>query len=541
MKRGKLVLAVLALGLGLFMTMLDGTIVNISIPSIMRDFNAGISSISWVLDAYLLTMAVLILTMGRLADQFGRKLMYGVGLSIFTLGSLLCALSLDVGWLIGFRILQAVGGAIMIPCTMAIMTASFPAEKRGAAMGIWAAIGVSAAAVGPSLGGVIVEHLNWNWVFYINLPIGILALTLSVIGVTESRDPSTPKKLDLFGMAAFSVSVFSLALAVIRGEEWGWGSTRIISLFILAGVALAVFILWEMRQSQPMLDLGLFRKVTFSSAIVCQLLVGFGMLGAMFLLTMFLQNVMGYSAMKAAVAITPIPATALVFSPIAGRICDKIGPRIPTILGMVALGLGIFLFSQLKVDPGWGAVAWRAVIVGFGMALTNAPLAVAAMGATTAGKEGVGAGVLNASRLVGMTLGVAICAALLSGSISAHLSAAKTEVRIVVMEDQQIPEQVKDVILAEVEQIGESGGRQSAPDIAAMVAGKGIPPDLLPQVEQLSQQISSTVRMHMTNAFNDVFPVIAAVAGCGTIPALLLRRPRTKSHDQSLSGHASGV
>ncbi len=541
MKKGKLVLAVLALGLGLFMTMLDGTIVNISIPSIMRDFNASVSSISWVLDAYLLTMAVLILTMGRLADQFGRKLMYGVGLSIFTLGSLLCALSMNVGWLIGSRVFQAVGGAIMIPCTMAIMTASFPAEKRGAAMGIWAAIGVSAAAVGPSLGGVIVEHLNWNWVFYINLPIGILALALSVIGVTESRDPSTPKKLDLFGMAAFSVSVFSLALAVIRGEEWGWGSTSIISLFILAGVALAVFILWEMRQSQPMLDLGLFRKVTFSSAIVCQLLVGFGMLGAMFLLTMFLQNVMGYSAMKAAVAITPIPATALVFSPIAGRLCDRIGPRLPTILGMIALGLGIFLFSQLRVDPGWGAVAWRAVIVGFGMALTNAPLAVAAMGATTAGKEGVGAGVLNASRLVGMTLGVAICAALLSGSISAQLNAAKAEVRIVVMENQQIPAQVKDVILVEVEKIGESGGRQSVPDIAAMVEGKGIPPDLVPQVEQLSQQISSTVRMHMTSAFNDVFPVIAAVAGCGVIPALLLRRPRTKSPDQSLSAHASGA
>ncbi len=535
MKRGKLVLAVLALGLGLFMTMLDGTIVNISIPSIMRDFNASVSSISWVLDAYLLTMAVLILTMGRLADQFGRKLMYGVGLSIFTLGSLLCALSMNVGWLIGSRVFQAVGGAIMIPCTMAIMTASFPAEKRGAAMGIWAAIGVSAAAVGPSLGGVIVEHLNWNWVFYINLPIGILALALSAIGVTESRDPSTPKKLDLFGMAAFSVSVFSLALAVIRGEEWGWGSASIISLFVLSGVSLVVFILWEMRQSQPMLDLGLFRKVTFSSAIVCQLLVGFGMLGAMFLLTMFLQNVMGYSAMKAAVAITPIPATALVFSPIAGRLCDKIGPRIPTILGMVALGLGIFLFSQLRVDPGWGAVAWRAVIVGFGMALTNAPLAVAAMGATTAGKEGVGAGVLNASRLVGMTLGVAICAALLSGSISTHLSAAKAEVRVVVMENQQIPEQVKGMILAEVEQIGESGGRQSAPDIAAMVAGKGIPPDLLPQVEQLSQQISSTVRMHMTSAFNDVFPVIAAVAGCGIIPAVLLRRPKAKLPNRSPS------
>ena len=339
MKKGKLAFAIAALGLGLFMTMLDSTIVNISIPAMMDDFQVGVSTISWVLDAYLMTLAVLALTMGRLADQFGRRRMYIIGLTVFTVGSLLCALSWNVGWLVGFRVLQGIGGAVMIPVTMAIMTASFPAERRGAAMGIWAAIGITAAAVGPSLGGVIVEHLSWDWVFYINIPIGMIAIALSMFSVAESKDPSSPKELDLVGMGVLCVSVLSLVLAVIQGEEWGWGSGRIVGLFAAAGVAFVLFVLWERRQDQPMLDLTLFRNTTFSSAVVCQALVAFGMLGAIFLLTLFLQRVLGYSALKAAVAVTPIPGTALVLAPIAGRVCDKIEPRIPAIVGVIASGL----------------------------------------------------------------------------------------------------------------------------------------------------------------------------------------------------------
>ncbi len=531
-------LVVLALGLGLFMAMLDTTIVNISIPAMMKDFNVGVSTISWVLNAYLLVLAVLALTVGRLADQFGRKRLYNIGLTIFTVGSLLCALAWDVNWLIGFRVLQAVGGAIMIPVTMAMMTASFPAEKRGTAMGIWAAIGITAAAVGPSLGGAIVEHLDWSWVFYINIPIGGLAVVLSSIGLTESRDQSSPRKLDLFGMAAFSVSMFALVLAVIQGEDWGWGSPGIIGLFIAAGVCLAVFWLWERRQREPMIQLGLFRDATFSGAVVCQALVGFGMLGAMFLLTMFLQNVMGYSALKAAVAITPIPATALVFAPIAGRVCDKIGTRIPSVLGIVALATGVLLFSQLTVDAGWGAVAWRAVIVGVGMGTVNPALAVAAMGATTGGKEGVGSGVLNTSRLVGMTLGVAICTALLSGSVATQLTEAKTEVRAIVTENQQLPPQVKELVLAQVQHLGEGQTPQQAPDLAAVAAEKGIPQTLMQPLKQLALRISATISQHLTDAFDGVFPWVALIVAVGILPVLLLKRPAVKSPGASLPTHS---
>lgn len=199
-------------------------------------------------------------------------------------------------------------------------------------MGIWAAIGMTAAAAGPSLGGFFVEYLSWHWIFYINIPIGIIALVLSRRSVPESKDPQAPKKVDFPGILTFSISAFSLVLAIIKGEAWGWGSGYIISLFTIAAVFLVAFIAVERWQSKPVVELRLFRNVTFSSAGVGQVLVAFSMLGAIFLLTLFLQNVMGYSALRAAVAITPIPITGLVVTPIAGRVCDKIGSRIPAML-----------------------------------------------------------------------------------------------------------------------------------------------------------------------------------------------------------------
>jgi EmrB/QacA subfamily drug resistance transporter len=498
----------------------------------MKDFGVGVSSISWVLDAYLLVLAVLALTVGRLADQYGRKRVYIIGVSVFTVASLFCALAWDVNWLIGFRVLQGIGAAIMISVSMAIMTASFPAEKRGTAMGIWAAVGITAAAVGPTLGGIIVENLHWSWVFYINVPIGVAAVILSTVGLTEAKD-SIRQKLDLPGMFIFSASMFALVFAFIKGEAWGWGSAGIISFFTAAAVFLVIFILWERRQSEPMLNTGVFRNVTFSGSVICQALVGFGMIGAIFLLTLFLQNVLGYSALKAAVAITPIPATALVCAPIAGRLSDKIGTRIPTVFGLAALGLGVWLFSQLTVDTGWGAVAWRAIIVGAGMGISNPALAVAAMGTSTGGKEGVSSGVLNTSRFVGMTLGVAVCTALLTGAVTDQLVEAKIEVKAMITENQQIPPQVRGIILEQVEQLGEGNNAQTAPDFAAIAKEKGIPEAMVPQLEQITQPIVSTIRQHVTKAFNDVFPWAALIIFLGIIPALFISRPREKSPAQT--------
>lgn len=519
-------LGVLTVGLGLFMAMLDTTIVTISIPAMMKDFNASTSNIAWVLDAYLLVLAMLILVMGRLADQYGRRLMYGIGVGIFTVGSLLCAVSWGVGWLIGFRCFQAIGAAIMIPTTMAIITAMFPPEKRGMAMGLWAAIGITAAAVGPTLGGILVEYLDWSWIFYVNLPIGLAALALIRRAVPESRDLQASKKIDYVGVVTSSISIFSLVLAITKGADWGWTSSLTVTLFILAAEFMIAFLLFEKLQSKPMMDLGLFKSVTFSSAVLGQLLVAVGMLGAMYLLTLFLQNVLGYSALKAALSVTPIPLTALVLAPGTGKLCDRIGGRPITVVGIAALGVGLYLCSQLGAESGWGDIAWRAVIVGVGFGLSNVGLAAASMGAVKAGKEGIGSGVLNMSRMIGMALGVAVCVALLSSYVTTPMTEAKAEIGAIIAQDQQIPAALKGQIAEKLAASGEQKGIQAIPDLEAMAVELGAPEAAIPHIRELSAQIKTIVRTHMSQAFADVYVVVAIACSFGILPALLLGKPR---------------
>ena len=528
-KRFNKKLGILTTGLGLFMAMLDTTIVTISIPAMMKDFNTSTSNIAWVLDAYLLVLAMLILVMGRLADQYGRRLLYGIGVGIFTVGSLLCAVSWDVGWLVGFRCFQAIGAAIMIPTTMAIVTSMFPPEKRGLAMGVWAAIGITAAAVGPTMGGILVEYLDWSWIFYINLPIGIIALMLMRRAVPESHDSQASKKMDFVGVVTSSVSIFSLVLAITKGGDWGWTSPIIVTLFIVAAEFMVAFLLFEKLQSKPMMDLGLFKSITFSSAVLAQLLVAVGMLGAMYMLTLFLQNVLGYSALKAAISITPIPLTALVLAPVTGRLCDRIGGRPITVLGVVALGVGLYLCSQLGADSGWGDIAWRAVIVGVGFGLSNVGLAAASMGAVKTGKEGIGSGVLNMSRMIGMALGVAVCVALLSNYVTTPMNEAKVEIGAIVAQDQQIPAEIKGQIAERLATLGEEKSIQSIPNLGELAEEMGAPESMLPHFEELGDQITSIVRTHMSQAFADVYMMIAIACSFGILPALLLGRPRKQA------------
>jgi EmrB/QacA subfamily drug resistance transporter len=531
-------LGVLTVGLGLFMAMLDTTIVTISIPAMMKDFNTSTSNIAWVLDAYLLVLAMLILVMGRLADQYGRRLLYGIGVGIFTVGSLLCAVSWDVGCLVGFRCFQAIGAAIMIPTTMAIITAMFPPEKRGMAMGLWAAIGITAAAVGPTLGGILIEYLDWSWIFYVNLPIGVVALALIRRAVPESRDSQASKKVDYVGVVTSSISIFSLVLAITKGADWGWTSALTVTLFILATEFMIAFLLFEKMQSKPMMDLGLFKSVTFSSSVLGQCLVAVGMLGAMYLLTLFLQNVLGYSALKAALSVTPIPLTALVLAPVTGKICDKIGGRPVTVLGVIALVVGLYLCSQLGADSGLGDIAWRAVIIGVGFGLSNVGLAAASMGAVKAGEEGVGSGVLNMSRMIGMALGVAVCVALLANYATAPMNEAKTEIATIIMADQQLPAALKGQIAEKLAALGEQKGPQAIPDLEAVAIEMGAPEAVLPHIQELSAQVKTIVRTNMSRAFSDVDEVVAIACSFGILPALLLGKPKKRAGGEPAAVYA---
>src|SRR3954470_17838619 len=280
-----------AVAFGLFMIMLDNTIVNVALPSIQRDLDIGISELEWVFNGYALTFGVLMLTGGKLADLLGRRRIFIAGLVIFTVASLFCGLATSAGWLIGARVVQGAGSALMNPATLSIITATFPPRQRGMAIGIWAGVSASALAIGPLVGGLITEHLSWNWIFYVNVPIGAIGFATTTLTVPESRDTSHEQRLDLPGLVSSGVAMFALVYALIEANNYGWTSPRILALFAIAVVGFVAFVLLELHQGAPMLDLSLFRNGPFVGANTAALLVTLAMFGIFFFFPISLQTV----------------------------------------------------------------------------------------------------------------------------------------------------------------------------------------------------------------------------------------------------------
>src|SRR3984885_9040307 len=284
-----------AVSFGLFMIMLDNTVVNVALPSIERSLHIGVSQLEWVVAGYALTFGAFMLTGGKLADLFGRRAMFVAGLVVFTCASLACGLSGSADVLIGARVVQGLGAALMNPSTLSIITVTFPPRQRGAAIGIWAGVSALALAIGPLVGGIITERGNWNWIFFINVPIGVLGVLAAFAFIDESRDTSAEQRPDLPGLATSGLGLFALTYALIEAHQDGWGSTRLLTAFAVAAVALLAFVVLELRQRLPMLDLSLFRNRTFSGANSVMLLVGLAMFGVFFYISLYMQQVLGYS------------------------------------------------------------------------------------------------------------------------------------------------------------------------------------------------------------------------------------------------------
>src|SRR6476620_2817559 len=294
-----------AVSFGLFMIMLDNTVVNVALPSIQRDLGVGLSELEWIVSGYALTFAALMLIGGKLADAYGRRRLFVVGIVVFTLASLLCGLSTTGHELIAARVLQGGGAALMSPATLSIIAAPFPPRQRGTAVGIWAGVSALALAIGPLIGGLLTEHASWNWIFFVNVPIGVLGIAASFLLIDESRDESH-ERLDLPGLATSGLGLFALPYGLIEGNNFGWGSVRIVGAFVVAAVSLTAFILLERRQRAPMLDLTLFRNRTYVGANLAMLLVALAMFGVFFFVSLYMQNVLGYSAVEAGAAFLPM-------------------------------------------------------------------------------------------------------------------------------------------------------------------------------------------------------------------------------------------
>jgi EmrB/QacA subfamily drug resistance transporter len=403
----------LAVAFGLFMIMLDNTVVNVALPSISRDLGISISELEWVVNGYALTFGVLLLTGGKLADMLGRRRIFIVGLVIFTASSFLCGFANSAGVLIGARVVQGIGAALMNPATLSIITATFPPRQRGMAIGIWAGVSAMALAIGPLVGGAITEHISWSWVFYINVPVGILGIFAARIFIDESRD-TTEQRLDFPGLFTSAVALFSLTFALIESNDRGWGDALVLGLLGVAVVFFIVFVLLERHQRLPMLDLSLFRNASFASSNAVMFLIGLAMFGTFFFVSLFVQNVLGYTPLKAGATFLPMTVLIILVAPQAGRLSDKLGPRAMMVPGLALVTASLVLFSIQDEGSSFWTLLPALVVGGFGMALAMAPTTSAAMHAVPVDKAGVGSAVINSMRQVGGSVGIALTGAIVA-------------------------------------------------------------------------------------------------------------------------------
>ena len=400
---------------------LDNTIVNVALPSIQRDLHASVSGLQWTVDAYTLVLASFLMLAGSTADRFGRRRIFQTGLAMFTLGSLLCSLAPSLGWLVAFRMLQAIGGSMLNPVAMSIIVNTFtdPAE-RARAIGIWGGtIGVS-LALGPVVGGVLLATVGWRGIFWVNIPVGVAAIALTALFVPESRAPRA-RRVDLVGQVLVVVILASLIYAIIEGPSSGWGSAKILGFFALAGAALAVLVGYEPRRTEPLLDLRFFRSAPFSGATVIAIgaLAAFG--GFLFLNTLYLQDVRGFSALHAGLLTLPLAAATALFAPISGRIIGSRGPRLPLLIAGVAMTAGGALLTGLTNGTSVGWLLLPYVIFGVGFGMVNAPITNTAISGMPRDQAGVAAAIASTSRQIGQTLGVAVVGSVVTSALVGSL------------------------------------------------------------------------------------------------------------------------
>jgi EmrB/QacA subfamily drug resistance transporter len=405
----------LAVSVATFMLLLDITVVNVALPSIRQDLGASFTDLQWVVDAYALTLAALVLPAGSLADRLGRRRLFAAGLVIFSAASLLCALAPDPTLLSLARALQGVGGAVLFAVSLALVAQEFPAgRQRGTAMGLYGAtIGV-AVAIGPLVGGALTDGLGWRSIFSLNVPVGVAALAVTRLKLRESRDPNATG-VDWAGAAAFSGALFLLVLALVRGNAAGWGSRLIVSLLAGSAALLVAFVAIERRVRQPMLPLGLFRRPSFTGVQLAAFAVS-GSLLAMFLyLTLYLQNYLGFSPLAAGLRYLPITLLAFLVGPIAGALLSRVPARLLLSVGLAMTGVGLLLMSGIQAGSEWTSLLGGFLVAGAGVGLLNPVIANLAVSVVPNQHSGMAAGINDTFRQVGIAVGIAAWGAILVG------------------------------------------------------------------------------------------------------------------------------
>ena len=475
-----------------FMLLVDITIVNVALPSIEQDLKASFTDLQWVIDAYALTLAALLLTGGSLADRLGRRRIFLVGLVAFTVASALCGLSGSPLQLNLFRALQGIGGAFMFATSLALLASAYQGRDRGTALGVWGATTGAAVAVGPLAGGVLTEWIGWEAIFFVNLPIGALALVLTLLRVDESKDPSHGR-LDLGGTVAFSGALFLLIFGLIRGNAEGWGSALIVGALAGAAVLLAAFVVIERRGHDPMLDLTLFRRPAFCGASVAAFVLSAAMFSMFLYLTLYVQNILGYSALEAGLRFMPTTLLSFLVAPVSGKLAERVGVRWFIAAGLTLVGIGLLLMHGLEVGDDWTALLAGFLVTGGGIGMVNPALATAAIGVVEPRRSGMASGINSTFRQVGIATGIAAW-----GAIFQHV--VRTEF-------------VRDAAAAGVAGVAQRGQR-----VADFIAFGGARRTGNPQLARLGEQA-------FVAGLNDVLLLAALVAFAGAALCAVLIRP----------------
>jgi len=408
-----------AVGMGVFLATIDGSIVNISLPTLVSSFQTDFALVQWVVLSYLLTVTTLMLGIGRMADIYGKKPIYTAGFIVFTIGSVLCGLSPTIYTLIGFRILQGIGAAMIMALGMAIVTEAFPRSERGRALGITGTIVSVGIAVGPTLGGLIVKNLSWHWIFFVNLPIGILG-TWMVTRYVPSFKPVGGQRFDYWGALTLCISLLSLLVALTLGQRVGFGDGTVLLLVGMFVLFLATFLFIELRVEQPMIDLRLFRNGLFSVSLATGFIIFICLSGTLILMPFYIQNVLGYDPQQTGLLMATVPVALGIIAPISGNLSDRFGSRPITVAGLIMLTIGFLAVSSLDAETTTLGYVLRFLPVGLGVGMFQSPNNSAIMGAAPRNRLGIASGMLAVTRTLGQTTGIAVLGALWAGQVFKH-------------------------------------------------------------------------------------------------------------------------
>jgi EmrB/QacA subfamily drug resistance transporter len=417
--RRMLILAICCMSL--LIVGLDSTIVNVALPSIQRELHASVSGLQWIIDSYTLVLASFLMLSGSTADRIGRRRTFQTGLAAFTVGSLLCSLAPGLGWLVAFRMLQALGGSMLNPVAMSIITNTFlDPKERARAIGIWGGVVGISLALGPVVGGVLVDTVGWRGIFWVNIPVGLAAIALTARYVPESRAPH-PRRVDPVGQVLVILTLAALVYGIIEGPGRGWGSPEIITCFAVAVVALALLIVVESRRDEPLIDIRFFRSAPFSGATLIAVSAFAALSGFLLLNTLYLQDVRGYSALLAGLYTVPMAVVTIVCAPLSGRIVGSRGPRLPLLIAGPCIAVSGLMLTQLTATTSMAWLIASYVIFGIGFGLVNAPITNTAVSGMPRTQAGVAAAIASTSRQVGGSLGVAIIGSVVVSALTGPL------------------------------------------------------------------------------------------------------------------------